>query len=201
MAEKIIHRQLSKYMEENNLINSDQFGFRNQRSTELAAVHFTDILKKKVDEGKLVGCIFIDLTKAFDTISHGKIVKTLESYGVQGTELSWFQDYLFFRRQRVLYNNVLSESEHVLNGVPQGSILGPLLFNIYFNDFYTCLKHSQCVKYADDTVIFVPGKDLFIVQSRFSADMQHISDWCLENELILNLNKGKNRSNDIWDFV
>ena len=191
VAEKIVHSQLIRYFENTKLFSSDQFGFRKQRSTELAAVHFTDKIRKKVNEGKMVGCIFIDLTKAFDTLSHSKIIEKLKSYGIQGIELEWFIDYLFNRWQRVLYNNTLSEFQNVTNGVPQGSILGPLLFTIYFNDFHHCLKHSKCVKYADDTVIYVPGKDLFIIETRLTSDMQAIAEWCIKNELILNLKKGK----------
>ena len=150
-----------------------------------------DKIKRKVDEGKLVGTIFIDLSKAFDTLSHGKLLTKLESYGVKSVELEWFTDYLFNRSQQVQYKNSLSNEEKITCGVPQGSILGPLLFIVFFNDFLSCLKHSDVIKYADDTVIYVAGKDIFIIESRLSADMQAISNWCLQNELILNLKVGK----------
>ena len=191
IAEKVIHSQLTNYLEENSLINDDQFGFRRLRSTEHAAIQFTDNIKKKVNEGKLVGSVFIDLTKAFDTLSHSKLLLKLSSYGINNNELDWFKDYLFNRSQCVQYNNSLSKEEKVSCGVPQGSIVGPLLFTLFFNDFYTCLKHSRAVKYADDTVIYLAGKDTFIIESRLSADMQAISNWCTDNELILNLKKAK----------
>ena len=190
IAEKLIHSQLTSYLEQNKLLKSDQFGFRKSRSTELAAIAVTDKIKMKVDEGKLVGCIFIDLSKAFDTLSHSKLISKLNAYGVDNIELEWFSDYLFNRKQRVCYGNTLSDEEGILSGVPQGSILGPL-FILYFDDFQTCLKHSDPIKYADDTVIYVAGKDPIIIESRLSADMQAIADWCIENELILNLKKGK----------
>ena len=153
IAEKVIHQQLSKYFEQNNLINENQYGFRKLRSTEQAAIQFTDNIKKKVNEGKLVGSIFIDLTKAFDTLSHSKLLSKLSSYGIKNNELHWFTDYLFNRSQCVQFKNALSSEEKVTCGVPQGSIVGPLLFIIFFNDFNTCLKHSKVIKYADDTVI------------------------------------------------
>jgi hypothetical protein len=178
-------------LEESNLLTNCQFGFRRKRSTELAATLFFDNIKSKVNEGKMVGTVFIDLSKAFDTISHSRLLKKLESYGVDGVELAWFNDYLFNRSQRVQYENMLSAEEKVFCGVPQGSIIGPLLFVLFYNDFPSCLKHSQCIIYADDTVIYVPGMDVFIIESRLSADMERIMQWCTDNELILNLKKGK----------
>ena len=106
---------------------------------------------------------------------HFRISK-LNAYGVDNIELEWFSDYLFNRKQRVCYGNTLSDEEGVFSGVPQGSILGPLLFILYFDDFQTCLKHSDPIKYADDTVIYVAGKDPIIIESRLSADMQAIAD-------------------------
>ena len=176
------------------MLKDCQFGFRHKQSTELAVTLFTDKIKKKVDEGKIVGAIFIDLSKAFDTLSHTKIITKLQSYGVDSIELKWFQDYLFNRTQFVKFGDVLSQGEGVKCGVPQGSIIGPLLFILFYNDFPFCLKHSEVIIYADDTVIFVPGKDVTIIETRLSADMKRINEWCLKNELILNLGKGKTES-------
>jgi hypothetical protein len=185
---------LSYYLEQNNLLKDCQFGFRQNRSTEQATTLFTDKIKRKVNEGKLVGTVFIDLSKAFDTLSHAKIITKLQSYGVSSVELQWFQDYLFNRTQFVQFGDVLSQGESVRCGVPQGSIIGPLLFILFYNDFSSCLKHSEVIIYADDTVIIVPGKDITIIETRLSADMKRIYEWCLENELILNLSKGKTES-------
>ena len=157
----------------------------------MAATLFTDKIKHKVNEGKMVGAVFLDLSKAFDTLNHGKILDKLESFGVRDAELEWFGDYLFGRSQRVSYNGCLSDEMFVLSGVPQGSILGPLLFIVFFDDLTFCLRHAENIKYADDTVIYVAGKDLLIIESRLSSDMQRLSNWCKENELFLNLSKGK----------
>ena len=92
---------------------------------------------------------------------------------------------------KVQHDNFLPVEEKVFSGVPQGSIIGPLLSVLFYNDFPNCLKHSQCVIYADDTVIFVPGKDAFIIISRLSADMNRIANWCTYNEVILKLKNGK----------
>jgi hypothetical protein len=194
IIERIVHRQLSSYLETNNLLKDFQFGFRQNRSTELAAALFTDNVKRKVNEGKLVGAVFIDLSKAFDTLSHAKLIIKLRSYGILSTEIDWFQDYLFNRTQYVQLGTALSNAEKVKCGVPQGSIIGPLLFILFYNDFSLCLKHSEVIVYADDTVIFVPGKDLSIIEARLSADMKRIYEWCADNELILNLSKGKTES-------
>ena len=140
---------------------------------------------------RIVGAVFLDLSKAFDTVSHSSILSKLPSYGVTNTELKWFTDYLFDRSQVVCYGGVLSNSEVVNRGVPQGSLLGPLLFIIQLNDVVDVLKHSRIIKYADDTVIYVSDKYFAIVERKLSEELSSLSSWFHNNELILNLKKGK----------
>ena len=191
IIEKIVHRQLNNYLEENKLLHQNQYGFRAKRSTNLATIFFTDSIRHHVDKGKMAGAIYIDLSKAFDTLSHGKLLSKLTAYGIWGNDLEWFTDYLFNRKQFVVYNGVLSEKEYLTVGVPQGTILGPLLFLLYFNDLPVNLKYTQIVKYADDTVLFCGGKTIEVIETELNHDMDEISKWCYDNELILNMKKGK----------
>ena len=124
-------------------------------------------------------------------IGHSQLLGKLPKYGIKGNELKWFEDYLFNRQQRVQYDAQLSAWNHVLSGVPQGSILGPLLFILFFNDLPSCLTYCEVIKYADDTVLLVSDKDFFIIESKLSSDMEAIDTWCRKNDLILNLSKGK----------
>ena len=191
VIEKIVHKQLITFLEENKLLNSHQFGFRNKMSTEHAVTIFIDSIRKKVDQGNLVGACFIDLSKAFDTISHSKVLNKLPSYGIHDRELDWFTDYLFGRKAVVQYNQATTDSFSITSGVPQGSILGPLLFLLIFNDLTDVVKHSQVVKYADDTVLYVHAKTGKETAKLLTEDLSSISDWLKENELIINLKKGK----------
>lgn len=147
IIEKIVHRQLMSFLDKNSLLSEFQFGFRRGLSTELAATLLLDDIRREVDSGKLVGAVFIDLSKAFDTISHAKLLDKLSRYGINDGELEWFKDYLFSRKAVVSYNNCLSEVHEIYSGVPQGSILGPLLFLVFFNDITDVVNHSKVIKY------------------------------------------------------
>ncbi len=137
VIEKLVYRQLSTYLENNNLLDESQFGFRKGRSTELAAALFTDNVKRKVDEGKLVGAVFIDLTKAFDTLNHGKLLSKLKSYGILENEYQWFQDYLFNRTQQVLYIRIAYLQLEMLHlASPRGLFLAP-----FFSLFSSMIFH------------------------------------------------------------
>ena len=135
--------------------------------------------------------MFIDLSKAFDTISHGALLTKLQSYGVKSKELLWFTDYLFGRHQYVQLGVNMSSNQPVFSGVPQGSILGPLLFIVFYNDFVDQLANSRVLKYADDTVIYVPGKDIETIERALSQDLELIAEYFNQNELVINLKKGK----------
>ena len=126
--ERLIHRQLSEFLEKNNIFNEHHFGLRTNRSTESAVTYLTDNIQREIDKGKLVGAVFLDLSKAFDTVSHAVLISKLPSYGISGQPLELLSNYLFHRSQVVQYDNVISNPTSVNMGVPQGSILGPLLF-------------------------------------------------------------------------
>ena len=191
ILEKCVHTQVMKYLEVNNLLSIYQFGFRKNRSTELAATTFIDQVRKGMDNGKYTGAIYIDLSKAFDTISHATILNKLPEFGIVGTPYDWFSSYLFCRYQSVAMNNVVSDSEPIYCGVPQGSILGPLLFLLHFNNSAKTLVHCNIVKYADDTVLFISHQDIDVVEKLLNKDFCNICRWLEENELIINPKKGK----------
>ena len=164
----LVHQKLINYLEENCLLYDHQFGFRSKRSTELAVTLLVDKIRKKSDKGNITGAIYIDLSKAFDTVSHSSLLDKLTSYGIKDFELLWFTDYLFLRKQIVEYDAVYSNTESVSVGVPQGSILGPLLFLILFNDVHKSLMHSQILIYADDTVVFTSHRDINIIEGHLN---------------------------------
>jgi hypothetical protein len=189
-----VHKKLVDHLEEHQLLTDKQFGFRRKRSTELAATLLIDDIRRSIDAKNLVGCIFIDFSKAFDTLSHSKLLSKLTAYGIGDIELEWFTSYLFNRQQFVNYNNHSSQPCTVTCGVPQGSILGPLLFVIFANDIIDHVSQSKIIKYADDTVLYAAGKDLNTIESALSEDVSALASWFIENELILNLKKRKTES-------
>ena len=130
-----MHYQLVNYLEQNNLLSERQYGHRKKRSTELATAYLVDKIRKAADKGLLTGVLFVDLSKAFDTLGHSGLITKLQSYGIKGQALQWFTNYLFARHQVVQFNNQTSEKFPFTCGVPQGSILGPVLFLIFFNNF------------------------------------------------------------------
>ena len=134
ISEKCVYHQLMNYLEQHNLLSKCQFGYRRKRSTEHAIALFPDQIRKAMDKGQMTGAIFVDLSKAFDTISHASIIKKLPSYGLCVTSQQWITSYLFARTQCDSYKGTLSSPSCIYCGVPQGSILGPLLFLLHFND-------------------------------------------------------------------
>ena len=191
ILEKIVHKQLMAHLERHSLLSEYQFSFRPIRSTELAVTYFTDLIRNEADNGKATRAVFIDLSKAFDTISHSVLLSKLSRYGVYDMELQWFTDHLFLRKQIVQFNGVFSEPNPINTGVPQGSILGPLLFLIFFNDVHSPLRHCKIITYANDTVIFTSSSDIDMIQSNLSQDLDNLSNCFRDNELIFNLKKGK----------
>ena len=194
IIEKIIHCQLITFFDKNHLLTKFQFGFRPKLSTEYAATILLDSIRNNIDKGKLVGAVFVDLSKAIDTVSRSMLLDKLPLYGVQDKEPEWFKDYLFFRKAKVACNRCLYKEHALMTGVPQGSILGPLLFLILFNDVVDVIEHLSILKYADDTVLYVADKNIQSIKAKLSKDMDFLADWLKNNELVLNLKKGKTES-------
>ena len=187
--EKIMHRQLYDFFENNQVLFKNQFGFRKRCSTAHSLIEITEKIKESIDSGKF-GCgIFIDLKKAFDTVNHDILLRKLEHYGVRGPILKWFESYLTGRKQYVFYNGVTSEIKNITCGVPQGSVLGPLLFLIYINDLPNISKKLTFFLFADDTNIYYESKNLKEIEKTVNEELKKLSLWLNINRLALNVAK------------
>ena len=191
ITERVVYNQLYDYLERNKLLSQYQLGFRKQRSTTHAVTYYTNYIRNQMDKGHLTGSLYIDLCKAFDTVNHGRLLAKLQLYGIEEQELLWLESYLFGRHQSVCFENTFSTSNVVTCGVPQGSILGPLLFVLYVNDLHTELEHCRVLMYADDTVIFYSNASSKNIEEIINKEVQRVADWLRENILVINLKRGK----------
>ena len=187
--EKLMHKQLYAFLEEHQVLFKNQFGFRKKCSTSHSLIEITEKIRESIDSGKY-GCgIFIDLKKAFDTVNHEILLKKLEHYGIRGTVLDWFKSYLTDRKQYVFYNGISSEVKNVTCGVPQGSVLGPLLFLIYINDLPNISAKLSFFLFADDTNIYYESTDLAELEKTVNEELKKLSLWLNLNRLALNVGK------------
>ena len=183
----MVHSQLHEYLNSTNLLSKNPFGFRSKCSTATALSGFADEVLLNMEKVDVCGAVFLDLTKAFDTVDHGILMSKLSSLGVSPSALEWFTSYLSNQKQRTSCENELSEALPVTFGVPQGSILGPLLFLVYINDLSSAIKHSEVSLYADDTVLYCFSKEPHKLESKLNEDLYNVALWLKANKLTLNL--------------
>ena len=190
IIEKIVCTRLTCFLDVNKLISSSQFGFRKKHSTLHPLIHFQNFVSSALDKGEHAVAIFCDLRKAFDTVDHRILLVKLRKMGVRGAELLWFQNYLTGRRQIVSINGSNSLLLSILIGVPQGSILGPLLFLIYINDLPLC-SELFALLFADDTTLLLAGPNLEELTVKINTEFKKVVDFFRSHKLALHPEKTK----------
>ena len=187
--EKVVHKRLYKFLEKYDILYGSQYGFREGHSTLNAVTEFVSDVLKGFNDRKMTLSVFLDLSKAFDTIDHDILLHKLNYYGIRGLALEWFKSYLYQRKQFVQYKNFDSETLQIECGVPQGSVLGPLLFIIYTNDLPKSVNFSKTILFADDTTIYSTGSDKNVLFRQIKEDLTSLIDWFRANKLSLNISK------------
>ena len=167
----------------------EQSGFRLLHSTLTALVNVTDEWLQAMDKQCYTGVVFVDLKKAFDTVDHEVLLEKLKIIGISDSSIVWFREYLQNRRIVTQVGNTLSREQCISYGVPQGSILGPLLFALYINDMVKTVENCKIHLYADDTVLYFSSKNPHTVQQKLQQELNTISDWMCKNRLSLNCDK------------
>ena len=191
VLERVVYNRLLSYMDKFHILIDNQFGFRKDHSASLALLQLYDKISLAIDQSEFTIGIFLDLSKAFDTVNHNILFDKLQHYGIRGTALNWFKSYFSNRMQFVQYNGVCSQKTVIECGVPQGSILGPLLFLIYINDICNVSSIFQLILFADDTNVFCSGKNLPYLMNQANRELNKLSDWFTANKLSVNLKKTK----------
>lgn len=189
VIEKVVAEQLIAHLDSKSFFHPMQFGFRKKHSTETACCYFLEEIKTSLDQGGVVGAVFLDLRKAFDTVNHEVLIHKLAKYDISTNVQNWIKSYLINRKQCVQINGTLSTSLVSTMGVPQGSILGPLLFCLYINDLPSVCKGINIVMYADDTVLYTHGRSATDVAKKLSSVMSKVSHWLHDSCLTLNVEK------------
>ena len=189
LFEKLIHKYLLAYLNENNILNPSQYGFRTGHSTLHALITASENVYKALDQNHYTLGIFLDFSKAFDTVNHDILLSKLKHYGINNTMHKLFSSYLSNRFQYVSYGNINSTLLPVNTGVPQGSVLGPLLFIIFINDLSKISDIAKFILLADDANMFLSHYDRKMLYRQANDILFKIYEYCVANRIILNLDK------------
>ena len=191
ILERHVHDCLYHYICNHNLLNNNQSGFRPKHSCFTLLTKITEKWVSAINNDEMVGSVMIDFRKAFDLIDHQLLLTKLKMYGLNESAVSWMHSYLECRSQRVFYGSQLSSPLNVKLGVPQGSILGPLLFILYINDLVLHIDDCEVEFYADDTTLYQSAKSLTELEQVLNLNLKNIDKWCSENKMLINTNKTK----------
>ena len=191
ILEKLIHTQLSFHLEENEILSNNQFGFRKQRNTCHAISQLLNQIYTNINKATVTAAIYIDFSKAFNCVQHKTLLNKLKHLNLDRKLIAWIGSYLNNREQRTMANNTYSTYRQVNQGVPQGSVLGPLLYIIYANDIAERIKYSGFTFYADDMVLYSKKKSVMQSGLDLQRDLDSITNWCVDNEIYINIDKTK----------
>ena len=189
IMERILYNQIYNYLTTFGLLSNSQFGFRKSHSTATALLECTNEWYVNLDRKLFNLVVFIDLKKAFDTVDHQILFKKLQHYGIKGQAHSLLKSYLTNRSQKCQLNGFVSSEQPIKCGVPQGSILGPLLFLLYINDLPECLDNTRPRLFADDTNLTASGESLNDIEIAVNSDLENLRNWLMANKLSLNVAK------------
>ena len=189
LFEKAMYNRLYDYVTKKKLLYINQHGFQAGHSTAMSLLNIQDKISEAIENNEFSVGLFLDLSKAFDSVDHKILIKKLENYGIRGLPLSWFKDYLDCRQQQVQCNNKLSKFNIIKFGVPQGSILGPLLFLLFINDLPHVSSILHFELFADDSNVFISHKSHEKIFQIMNSELHGVGDWFKANRLSLNLSK------------